>query len=153
MPDQGTELCKYSPDRGVDYYASGLAGILNRVVGSGQTSTHAYVKEVRRAMETLVFSVWEKAEEYIPVLAEANIPEIIYSMKGRECYKELLTGLLRRFRETTEDIPIGARIRLMNIVISSIAEMARYNVPPVGELVQSQVFSKPGQTQAEGDNL
>ena len=149
MPEQSIELCRYSPDRGIEYYASGLAGILRRVVGPGQTSTHAYVKEVRRAMETLVFSVWEKAEEYIPVLAEAHIPNSIYSTKGRECFKELLAGLLRRFRETTEDIPIGARIRLMNIVISSVAEMARYNVPPVGELILSQVFSKPGQTQAE----
>ena len=137
------ELCKYSPDRGMDYYTSGLAGILRKVVGAGKESTHAYVKEVRRALETLVFSVWDRSDEYIPVVAESNIPGSICSSSVRECFKELLIGLLKRFRETTDDLPIGSRIRLMNMTISAIAEMARWgNLPPVVEETLSQIFSR-----------
>ena len=138
----GSELCKYKPDRGIEYYASGLAGILRGLLGPHQPSSHAYAKEVRKALETLVFSVWDRAHEYIDVIAESNIPENLYSIKGRECFKELLAGLLRRFYETTRDMPVGARIKLMNMVISAIVEMARYSLPPVGEEIKSYVFSK-----------
>jgi len=134
-------ICGYSPDRGIDYYASGLAGILREVVGPEQRSTHTYVKEVRKALEVLVFTAWDKAEEYIPILAESNIPDSIRSARARECFKELLIGLLRRFRETSDRIPIGARIKLMNMIITSIAEMARYGPPQAGERIVSYVFS------------
>ena len=145
MSGDGLEVCKYRPDRGVDYYASGLAGILRVVVGPGRDSTHAYVKEVRRALETLVFSIWDRSDEYIPVVAEANIPDSLRSARARDCFRELLIGLMRRFRESTSDLPIGSRIRLMNMTISAIAEMARYGrLPPVGEEIVSIVFSKSG---------
>lgn len=141
------ELCRYSPDRGIDYYVSGLAGILRVVVGPGKTSTHAYVKEVRKALETLVFSVWDRSDEYIPVVAESNIPDTIHSNKVKECFRELLIALLRRFRETTADLPIGSRIRLMNMTVSAIAEMAkRGKLPPVGEKIINHVFSKSSQS-------
>lgn len=136
------DMCKYTPDRGVDYYASGLASILRIAVGPGQTSTHAYVKEVRKALETLVFSVWDRADEYILPIAEANIPDNLRSLRARECFRELLVGLLRRFHETADDIPVGARIRLMNMVIAGIAEMARHTLPPVGDKIKSCVFPK-----------
>lgn len=147
--DAGKDLCKYDPGRGVDYYAGALAGILGSIVGHGQDrSTHAYVKEVRKALETLVFMVWDRYEEYIPVTAESNVPDRITSKKGRECFANLLVGLLRRFRETTRDLPIGARIRLMNMTLAAIAEMARYNkIPPVGREVASYIFSKQGPEQ------
>lgn len=147
--DPEKDLCKYDSARGVDYYAGALAGILGAIVGRGQDrSTHAYVKEVRRALETLVFMVWDRYEEYIPVIAESNVPDKIISKKGRECFVNLLVGLLRRFRETTRDLPIGARIRLMNMTLAAIAEMARYNkIPPVGRQVASYIFFKQGPDQ------
>lgn len=139
-------MCKYSPDRGVDYYTSGLAGILKVVVGPGKESTHVYTKEVRRVLETLVFSIWDRSNEYIPVITEANIPDSIRSDRVRECFKELLIGLMKRFKETAEDLPIGSRIRLMNMVVSAIAEMARHgSLPPVGEEIISHVFPKSSQ--------
>lgn len=140
----GSDLCRYNPERGIDYYASGLAAVLRAVVGPGKESTHAYVKEVRKALETLVFSVWDKSDEYIPVVAEANIPVPIRSSRLKECFRDLLIGLLRRFRETTDVLPIGSRIRLMNMTISAIAEMARRGkLPPVGDEILTYVFSKP----------
>ena len=142
---KGLDVCKYNPDRGVDYYASGLAAILKVVVGAGKPSTHAYVSEIRRAMDTLVFSIWDRSDEYIPVVAEANIPTGIRSQKVKECFKELLVGLLKRFKETTDDLPIGARIRLMNMTIAGIAEMARRGIStPVGEEIYKIVFSNSG---------
>ena len=153
------DICKYNPDRGIDYYASGLSAILKVVVGSGKSSTHAYVSEVRKAMDTLVFSIWDKSEEYIPLVAEANIPISIRSQRARECFKEMLVGLLKRFKETTEDLPIGARIRLMNMTIAGIAEMARRGVKtPVGERIIKIVFSHSGlvpssQTMKGGDMI
>ncbi len=144
------DLCMYKPDRGIDYYASGIAGILKVVVGVGKQSTHAYVKEVRKALETLVFSIWDKSDEYIPVVAEANIPDSIRSSKARECFKELLIGLMKKFKETTNDIPIGSRIRLMNMAISAIAETARSGrLSPVGEKIVSHVFSKSLQLETQ----
>jgi len=138
----GLELCRYQPDRGVDYYAGCLAGLLKVAVGPHRESTHAYVKEVRKAMETLVFSIWDNSDEFIRVVAEANIPSTLQSGRARECFKELLIGLLKKFRETTDNIPIGSRIRLMNMVISAIAEMARRGtVPPEGQNVLSNIFS------------
>ena len=137
------DACEYSPSRGIDYYASALAGMLRVIVGSGQRSTHAYTKEVRKALETLVFDTWDKADEYIPIVAEANIPGEIRSVKARECFRDLLIGLMKRFHETADSMPVGARIRLMNMVMSSIAEMARYTLPPTGEQIISHVFSKP----------
>ena len=138
----GLELCRYEPNKGVDYYAGCLAGLLNWFVGSYKKSTHAYVKEVRKALETLVFSIWDKSDEYIPIVAGANIPDAIQVGRFRECFKELLVGLMRRFKETTENIPIGSRIRLMNMVISAIAEMARRGtIPPEGQNVLSNIFS------------
>lgn len=135
------DVCKYNPDQGIDYYASGLSAILKVVVGPGKSSTHAYVSEVRKALDTLVFSIWDKSEEYIPLVAEANIPISIRSQRARECFKEMLVGLLKRFKETTEDLPIGARIRLMNMTIAGIAEMARRGVKaPVGERIIKIVF-------------
>ena len=140
------ELCKYKPGREIDYYASGLAGILRVVVGPGRESTHAYVKEVRRALETLVFSIWDK-EEYIPIVAEANVPDSIRSSKAKTCFKDLLEALLRRFKETTNDLPIGSRIRLMNMTVAAIAEMARWDkIPPAGEKIKSCVFSQSPQS-------
>ena len=138
---RSTDICKYSPDRGIDYYASGLAAILKVVIGPGRPSTHVYVKEIRRALTTLVHVIWDRSDEYIPVVAEANIPAEIQSRKLRECFKELLTGLLKRFRETAGDLPMGARIRLMNMTISGIAEMARRGIStPVGEDILKFVF-------------
>ncbi|MCE4624267.1 MAG: hypothetical protein F7C35_00170 [Desulfurococcales archaeon] len=142
--------CKYSPERGVDYYAAGLAGLLRVIVGSGQRSTHAYVKDVRKALETLVFTVWDKYEEYLDVIAESNIPDSLRSPKARECFRDLLVGLLRRFRETADSVPIGARIRLMNMVISAIAEMARYNLPPTGVMIKNYVFSRKDESEGGG---
>ncbi|MCE4601382.1 MAG: hypothetical protein F7C38_07490 [Desulfurococcales archaeon] len=142
---EGLDICKYSPDRGVDHYASGLAAILKVVVGPGKPSTHAYVSEIRRAMHTLVFSIWDRSDEYVLVVAEANIPTGIRSPKMKECFKELLVGLLKRFKETTDDLPIGARIRLMNMTIAGIAEMARRGVSaPVGEEIYKFIFSNSG---------
>lgn len=144
--------CKYSPDRGLDYYASGLAAVMRAVVGMGKESTHAYVKEIRKALETLVFSVWDRSDEYISVVAEANIPTTIRGPRLKECFKELLIGLLRRFRETTDDLPIGSRIRLMNMTISAIAEMARWGrLPPVGDEILSYVFPKSGHPNTSRD--
>ena len=141
------DLCRYRPERGIDYYTSGLAGILRVVVGAGKESTHAYVKEVRRALETLVFSVWDRSEEYIPVVAEANIPDSIRSSRARECFKELLIGLMKKFKETTSDLPIGSRIRLMNMTISAIAEMARWGrISPAAEEILSSVFPGPARS-------
>jgi len=137
------DLCAYRPDRGIDYYTSGLAGILKVVVGVGRESTHAYVKEIRRALETLVFSIWDRSDEYIPIVAEANIPDTIRNSKARECFKKLLIGLMKRFKESTSDLPIGSRIRLMNMTISAIAEMARTGrLSPVGEEVISNIFPR-----------
>ena len=147
------DLCIYRSDRGIDYYVSGIAGILRVVVGTGKQSTHAYVKEVRRALETLVFSIWDRSDEYIPVVAEANIPDAIRSSKARECFKELLIGLMKKFKETTNDLPIGSRIRLMNMTVSAIAEMARTGkLPPVGEEIASHVFPKPSQSESQSTN-
>ncbi len=143
------EVCRYSPSRGIDYYAAGLAGILQVVVGPGKGSTHAYVKEVRKALETLVFSVWDRSDEYIPIAAEANTPDSIRSPKARDCFKQLLVGLLKRFKESTGDLPIGARIRLMNMTISAIAEMARRgSIPPAGKEIVSHVFSKSSSSES-----
>lgn len=143
------DLCRYSPERGVDYYAGGLAAMLRVAVGPGRGSTHTYVKEVRRALETLVFSVWDRSDEYIPVIAESNVPDSIRSPRARECFRELLVGLLKRFRETTGDLPIGSRIRLMNMTISAIAEMARWgNLPPWGREIISRFFSKQSSSES-----
>ena len=151
---KGLDICRYNPDRGVDYYASGLAAILKVVVGPSKPSTHAYVSEIRRAMNTLVFSLWDRSDEYIPVIAEANIPTGIQSPKMKECFKELLVGLLKRFKETTDDLPIGARIRLMNMTIAGIAEMARRGVnTSVGEEIYNVVFSNSGSFSSESQSI
>lgn len=137
------DMCRYSPGRELDYYASGLAGIL-RVVGAqrGGSSTHAYTKEVRRALETLVYIIWDRHEECIDSVVGANIPPELRSTSARTCFAELLKGLLKKFRETAEKLPVGARIKLMNMVIAAIAEMARYNLPPAGARIKELVFSK-----------
>ncbi len=133
------DLCKYGPDRGLDYYAAGLAGIL-RGVRRGASSTHAYTKEVRRALETLVFNVWNDPWEFLDAISEANTPRDIYRVECRRCFAELLRALLRRFREKAENLPAGARIRLMNMIVSAIAEMARYHLPPKGEEIFKSCF-------------
>jgi len=127
--------CKPSPDRGLEYYASGLSAILRVVVGSGASSTHAYVKDIREALEALVYMAWNNPE-VIPMIASANVPSEIYSEKMRNCYIELLTGLLEKFREVGNNLAPGLRIRLMNMVIRSISENARSGTKtPVGEII------------------
>jgi len=136
------DLCRYKPDRGLDYYASGLAGILRVVVGPGRTSTHAYIKEVRDALQALVFSAWDRADELIPIIAESNIPDEAYSSGVRACFRGLLEGLLKRFKEDTDAVPMGARIKLMNMTLRAITEMASGGkLPPVGEKIVSAIFS------------
>ncbi len=135
------EECRYDPSRGIDYYSERLAALMKYVGNKrGATSTHVYTKEIRRALETLLFTVWDKADEYIPELARAYVPEELYG-QARECYTLLLEGLLKRFKETTENLPMGAKIQLMNMLLSSIAEMARYNLPPGGKDLLSLIFS------------
>ena len=93
--------------------------------------------------------MWDRSEEYIPLVAESNIPNSIYSKKARECFRELLVGLLKRFRESTADLPIGSRIRLMNMTISAIAEMARSGrLSPFGEEIKSYIFPKPSPSES-----
>ncbi|MCE4618727.1 MAG: hypothetical protein F7C37_04715 [Desulfurococcales archaeon] len=133
------ELCKYDPGRGLDYYVAGLAGIL-RGARRGASSTHAYTKEVRKALETLVFGVWSDPWEFIDAIVEANIPRDLQKTECRKCFAELLKALLRKFREKADSLPAGARIRLMNMIVSAIAEMARYSLPPAGDKIFELCF-------------
>ncbi len=118
-------ICKYSPDRELDYYAAGLAGIMGPIGWNRGGSTYAYTKEVRKALETLMYTVWDIYEEYLESIVRSNIPNELRSNTARECFAELLKGLVKRFRETTDKLPAGARIKLMNMVIASIAETAQ----------------------------
>ena len=139
------DICRYSPDRELDYYAAGLAGIMGYIGWRRGGSTYAYTKEVRKALETLVYMVWDKYEEYLESIARSNIPDELRSNVARECFAELLKGLLKRFRETTDKLPVGARIRLMNMVLAGIAEMAQgpiESLPPAGTKIRDFVFSK-----------
>jgi len=134
--ESNVDPCKPTPDRDIDYYASGIATIMRIVVGGGNESTHAYVKDVRKALETLVYIAWNKSRELIPLIAASNIPSEIYSEKLRLCYRDLLTGLLERFREIGDDLSVGSRIKLMNIIIRAMAENARSGIEtPVGKSI------------------
>lgn len=136
--------CRYDASRGINYYTERLAAIMQLVGGAirGGTSTHVYTKEIRRAMEALVYAAWDRAEELIPDIARAHVPAELASKTARECFANLLEGLLKRFREEASDLPMGARIQLMNMLLSSIAEMARYGLPPGGSQFKSLVFPK-----------
>ncbi|HEU97922.1 MAG TPA: hypothetical protein ENO36_03605 [Fervidicoccus fontis] len=152
------EICKYTPERELDYYTSGIASIM-RVIRKGESSTYAYVKEVRRALETLVFDIWDKADSYIFTLASSNMPDEIRSNKLRDCFMELSMGLMRKFYETTKDLPIGARIKLMNMIISSIAEMSKHSPPQFWNDLISKFFepklsnSFGSSNQSSGENV
>ncbi len=140
------DICRYKPDRDLDYYASGLAAMMWQVGRErGGGSTYVYTKDVRKALETLVFMVWDNYEEYLESIARANIPDELRSEVAKECFAELLKGLMRRFRETTDKLPVGARIRLMNTILSGIAQAARgprENLPPVARQISELVFAK-----------
>lgn len=142
-PEVSPEECMYEPSRGISYYAERLAAIMQFVGRTrGGLSTHAFTKEIRRAMEALVYIVWDKAEDFIPKIARANVPSELRSKTARECFALLLEGLLKRFRDEASDLPMGSRIQLMNMLISSIAEMARYSLPPGASEFRSRIFSK-----------
>lgn len=148
MSELAPELeCMYEASRGINYYTERLAAIM-RYVGRkrGGLSTYAYTKEVRRALEILVYSAWDNASEFIPEIARAHVPGELRSRVNRECFAGLLEGLLRKFRDEASDLPMGARIQLMNMILSSIAEMARYNLPPGGDKLYNMLFSKPKST-------
>lgn len=143
------DKCRYDSSRSINYYTERLAGLMS-VVGQrrGGRSTHAYTKEVRRALETLVIYAWGK-DELIPEIARAHIPDELRSRVARECFASLLEGLLRKFVEASKDISVGSRIELMNIVVSSIAEMAMHRLfPPYVEQFLSEVFPRePGKVE------
>ncbi len=143
-------LCEYDPSRDISYYTERLAAFM-RVVGSSRgESTHAYTKEIRRALEALVYSVWDKSSDFLKDIARSQIPDELRAGELRECYALLLEGLLRRFSEVSTDMPIGSRILLMNMILSSIAEMARYSLPPGGEEFLDHVFSSISKKKREG---
>lgn len=148
--ESNTDVCKPTPDRGIDHYASGIATIMRIVVGAREGSTHAYVKDVREALETLVFVTWNKPKELIPIIAASNIPSEIYSEKLRLCFKDLLTGLLLKFRDIGDDLSVGSRIRLMNIIVRAVAENARSGIEtPVGKSILDFLNTNQTQTQHE----
>ncbi|MCC6010534.1 MAG: hypothetical protein GU361_06280 [Desulfurococcales archaeon] len=145
------ELCKYDRSRDLDYYVSNVAIIVGRVRGVGR-STHAYVKELRKALQTLVFSAWGKTE-LIPIIAKSNVPDDIYSNQARECFEDLLKSILIRFYELTKEMPAGARIRLMNMLIDAVAETAsRPSVyTPVGKEIINAFFSSHSEFGGENE--
>lgn len=144
------KMCEYDPSRNISYYSERLAAFMRLVSEERGISTYAYTKEIRRALEALVYSAWDKADDFLKDIARSQIPDELEAGKLRECYALLLEGLLRRFREVTEDLPIGSRILLMNMIISSIAEMARHNLPPEGKIFLDYVFSSFSRKKRKG---
>ena len=143
-------LCEYDPSRDVSYYTERLAAFMRFVASKRGESTHAYTKEIRRALEALVYSAWDKSNDFLRDIARSQVPDELRASELRECYALLLEGLLRRFREISADLPIGSRILLMNMILSSIAEMARYSLPPGGEKFLNYVFSSISKKKREG---
>ena len=133
--------CEYDPSRRISYYTERLAGLMRVVARSRGQSTYAYTKEIRRALEALVYVAWNKSEEFLRDIARSQIPIELRAGDLRECYALLLEGLLRKFREEASDLPMGSRILLMNMLLSSISEMAQYNLPPGGREFLNHVFS------------
>ncbi|PLJ78587.1 MAG: hypothetical protein B7L53_01185 [Thermofilum sp. NZ13] len=145
------ELCGYKPDRFLSYYVSALSGILGPL-RHGEKSTHAYVKEVRKALEELLFSFWDKADEMIPIIADSNIPDDLKSPEARKCFRELIAGMLTRFREVGDKLPIGARIRLMNMITAALANIARSKqLSPVGKEIADTFFKPKSDKESEGE--
>ena len=142
--DLTSKLCSPDPSRGIDYYLARLSGIMKFVGASlrRSRSTHAYTKEIRRSLESLVYHYWDRREEMIPIIARSMVPEELASRDARSCFTMLLESLLREFSEKAKDLSIGSRIELVNILIAALAEMARGELPPEGQEVYKVLFER-----------
>ncbi len=113
-------VCGYSESKRLDYYVMGLAQVMSLVAKQRTESKHSATKEIRRALHVLIHIAWDNSDELIPEISRAFIPSEIYSERLKQCYAMLLEGLLKKFRDITSELPVGSRIRLMNIIVNSI---------------------------------
>lgn len=144
--------CGYDPSLGIDYYTERLAALMRLVSRNRSQSTYAYTKEIRRALETLVYVAWDKPDDLLRDISMSQIPGELISNALKTCFSSLLEGFLKKFHETAKDLSMGSRILLMNMLLSSIAEMGQGSLPEGGEKFLNCIFSSL-KSKNEGGNM
>ena len=115
------EICKEPLPENLDQIVYKL-GTLLKIVKSGAESTHAVTKEIRRVLESII--EYDEDIDVSKVFSEALVPLEVYSPKMRKCYVDLVKKLVEKVIETTKNLSIGSKIKLINIIIKAIDNIA-----------------------------